>query len=45
MSSFGDFLSEQLKNPEFKAEYEALEEEFDLIQQEIDKNREEPSFC
>lgn len=41
MSNFNDFLNEQLQNSEFKAEYDALEEEFELIQQEIDKNKNE----
>ena len=31
-----DYLDEQLKNPEFRAEYEALEPEFALIRQLID---------
>jgi DNA-binding XRE family transcriptional regulator len=31
-----DYLEEQLKNPEFRAEYEALEPEFALIRQLID---------
>jgi len=33
---FRDFLDEQLKDPEFRAEYDALEGEFDLIRQLID---------
>jgi len=33
---FRDFLDEQLKDPEFRAEYEALEGEFALIRQLID---------
>ena len=37
MSSFNDFLNEQLQNPEFKAEYDALEDEFYQIQAEIDE--------
>jgi len=37
MSSFNDFLNEQLKNPEFEAEYYALEDEFSQIQAEIDE--------
>ena len=32
MTSFDDFLKEQLKAPEFRAEYEALEPEFTIIQ-------------
>lgn len=31
-----DYLNEQLKNPEFRAEYDALEGEFALIRQLID---------
>lgn len=37
MSSFNDFLNEQLQNPEFKAEYDALEDEFSQIQAAIDE--------
>jgi len=37
MSSFNDFLSEQLKDPELKAEYDALEDEFSQIQAAIDE--------
>lgn len=36
MTNFNDYLKEQLKNPEFKAEYEALEPEFAIIQAIID---------
>lgn len=32
MTNFNDFLNEQLKDPEVKAEYEALEPEFAVIQ-------------
>ena len=32
MSSYRDFLKEQLKDPELKAEYDALEPEFAIIQ-------------
>lgn len=31
MTSYKDYLNEQLKNPEFKAEYDALEPEFSLM--------------
>ena len=31
-----DYLDQQLQNPEFKAEYDALEPEFALIRQLID---------
>ena len=37
MSSFNDFLNEQLQNPEFKAEYDALEDELSQIKAEIDE--------
>lgn len=36
---FNDFLQEQLKNPEFKKEYEALEPEFSIIQAMINARR------
>ena len=36
MSSYRDFLEEQLKDPELKAEYDALEPEFAIIQAMID---------
>jgi transcriptional regulator with XRE-family HTH domain len=32
MTSFDNFLKEQLKDPEFRSEYEALEPEFTIIQ-------------
>ena len=32
MTNFEDFLNEQLKDPKFKAEYDALEPEFAVIQ-------------
>lgn len=32
MTKFNDFLNEQLKDPEFKAEYDALEPEFAVIE-------------
>jgi len=35
-TSFDHFLHEQLKNPEIKAEYDALEPEFSIIQALID---------
>jgi len=31
MTNFDDFLKEQLKDPEFRAEYEALEPEFAIV--------------
>lgn len=36
MTNFNDFLNEQLKDPEVKTEYEALEPEFAVIQALID---------
>lgn len=36
MSSFDDYLDKALKDPEFKAEYDALQPEYDLIQAMID---------
>ena len=36
MSDWDKFLEEQLKDPEFKAEYDALEPEFAIIQAIID---------
>lgn len=32
MTKFNDFLAEQLKDPEIKAEYDALEPEFSIMQ-------------
>jgi transcriptional regulator with XRE-family HTH domain len=32
MTKFDDFLSQQLQNPELKAEYDALDPEFTIIQ-------------
>lgn len=39
MSSYRDFLEEQLKDPELKAEYDALEQEFAIIQAMIDARK------
>lgn len=36
MGMFDDFLQEQLRNPEFKKEWDALEPEYNLIRQVID---------
>lgn len=36
MSDFREYLNEQLKNPEFKKEWDALEPEFNMIQATID---------
>lgn len=40
MTKFNDFLQEQLKDPEIKAEYEALEPEFAVMQALIDARKE-----
>ena len=39
MSKFNDFLAEQLKDPEVKAEYDALAPEFAIIQAMIDARK------
>ena len=39
MPEFDDFLDEQLKEPEFRAEYEALQPERAVIQAMIDARR------
>ena len=39
MSSFNDYLKEQLKDPAFKKEYDALEPEFSIIQAMIDARK------
>ncbi len=39
MSEFKEFLAEQLENPEFKAEYDALEDEYIIIQAMIDARK------
>lgn len=39
MSSFKDFFNEQMKDPEFRAEYEALEPEFTIVQAMIDARK------
>lgn len=40
MTTYEDFRNEQLKDPELKAEYEALEPEFAIIQALIDARKE-----
>lgn len=37
--SFNDYLQEQLKDPEFRAEYEAQEPEFAIMQAMIDARK------
>ena len=39
MTDFKDFLAEQLKDPEIRAEYNALEPEFSLMQAMIDARK------
>lgn len=39
MTSFNDYLSEQMKDPEFKMEFESLEPEFAIIQAIIDARK------
>ncbi|MCD7928927.1 MAG: helix-turn-helix transcriptional regulator [Clostridiales bacterium] len=40
MTSFDDFLKEELKDPEVRAEYEAMEPTFSIIQAMIEARRE-----
>lgn len=39
MSKFRDYLDEQMKDPDFKAEFDALEPEFAIIQTMIDARK------
>ena len=39
MSSFNDLLKEQLKDPQFKAEWDALEPEYAIVQAIIDARK------
>ncbi len=39
MTTFAEFLDEQLQDPEFEAEYDALEPEFTLMQAMIDARK------
>ena len=41
MSSYKEYKEKALKNPEIKAEYDALEEEYDIIQAMIDARNEQ----
>lgn len=46
MTNFDDFLAEQMKDDEFRKEYEALEPEFTIMQAVIDaRNADAPEFC
>ena len=40
MKNFRDSLNEHLKNPELKKEWDALEEEYNLIRQKLDAEEE-----
>ena len=39
MTNFDEFLEEQLQNPKFKAELDALEPEFSIVQAIIDARK------
>lgn len=39
MTNYNDFLAEQLKDEEFKKEYDALEPEFSIIQAMLDARK------
>lgn len=39
MTNFNDYLAQQLENPDFRGEYEALEPEFAIIQAIIDARK------
>ncbi len=39
MNTFDNYLNEQLKDPAFKAEYDALEPEFAIIQAMVDARK------
>lgn len=41
MTNFNDFLAEQMKNEDFRREYEALEPEFTIMQAMIDARNSE----
>lgn len=43
MTNFDDFLNEQLKDEEVKKEYDALDEEFEKVQEEIDSRKQSKS--
>ena len=44
--NFRDLLNEELKNPEFKKEWDALEEEYRQIRLELkNENTPSPKFC
>jgi transcriptional regulator with XRE-family HTH domain len=39
MSTFNEFLADEMRDPEFRAEYEALEPEFAIMQAIIDARK------
>lgn len=39
MTTFNDYLDDQLKDSEFKAEYDALEVEFSAVQEKINERK------
>ena len=39
MTNFNDFLNEQMKDPEFKAEWDALDPEFAVIERSLPPGR------
>lgn len=43
MTKFDDFLNEQLKDEEVKREYDALDEEYKKVQEEIDSRKQSKS--
>lgn len=43
MTKFDDFLNEQFKDEEVKREYDALDEEFKKVQEEIDSRKQSKS--
>ena len=43
MTKFDDFLNEQLKDEEGKREYDALDEEYKKVQEEIDSRKQSKS--
>lgn len=44
MTKFDVFLNEQLKDEEVKREYDALDEEFKKVQEEIDSRKQSKSY-
>lgn len=44
MTKFDDFLNEQLQDEEVKKEYDALDEEFKKVQEEIDSRKQLKSY-